>query len=153
MLTPADIEMQCQFDMIYFCLFVDYMIKLGKFQPWTIGLLHSTAPCPILKIQSTRLGSDKYKIFMSLGRLDQGPSLNPWVRIPDLRKWERDTHLIRHPFWSRLICRQWLYLTGRLFVGTLCASNIYDRIRMSIDLLQYTLPAILLCCPTQRPGC
>ena len=37
------------------------MIKQGKFQSQTIGLLHYTAPCPILVMPSARLASDKYQ--------------------------------------------------------------------------------------------
>ena len=56
----------------------------GEFSLCTIGLPHSTAPCPILEIQSTRLGSDKYK-FIGLTRLGFEPM---GFKSYDLPKWE-----------------------------------------------------------------
>ena len=38
-------------------------VKQRKFQSQTIGLSHSTSPCPILVMSNDRLGSDKYKLL------------------------------------------------------------------------------------------
>ena len=42
---------------------IHQLIKQGKFQSQAIGLPHSTAPCPILIMQSARLVSYKYQLL------------------------------------------------------------------------------------------
>ena len=66
---------------------------MGKFQSWTLGLPHSTAPCPILIMLNTRLGVDKYK-FVS--RCFDSTWFEPTkLRCHDLPKFETDAHLIQ----------------------------------------------------------
>ena len=56
---------------VFLLLFVDQLIKHGKFQSWMIGLPHSSAPpSAVLVLPSARLGSDKYQ-FLSQGRFKE----------------------------------------------------------------------------------
>ena len=70
------------------------MIRQEKFQSWTIGLPHSTAPCPILIIQTTRLGNDKYKFLSHCFNLIM--VLNPRVSNPTAYQNQKaDAQLVR----------------------------------------------------------